>query len=122
MYALLPFEATYQPFTAHHTLEAMQLLIGTALGFWILRGMLGGEATITRDVDLLYRTPVRWMVEGGGAAVVGGGRRLAELTGSVVATGWMVMQLYQRRVGTPTLAVQMFVILAAIAIAAFVAL
>lgn len=118
LYTWLPFDATYQPFTAHHTIEALQLLIGTALGFWILRGMLGGEATITRDVDLLYRAPVRWLVEGGGDAVVRGGRRLADLTAHVVATGWMVMQLYQRRVGTPTLAVQMFVILAAITIVA----
>jgi hypothetical protein len=47
LYALLPGSFEYHPYTGDHVVQALQLLVGTALGFWILRGKLGGEATVT---------------------------------------------------------------------------
>jgi multicomponent Na+:H+ antiporter subunit D len=59
LYNLLPFAVDYQPYTAHHVIETMQLLIFTGLGFWLLISKLGGEATITLDTDWVYRRPSR---------------------------------------------------------------
>jgi hypothetical protein len=55
LYALLPGSFEYHPYTGDHVVQALQLLVGTALGFWILRGKLGGEATVTLDVDRTWR-------------------------------------------------------------------
>jgi len=55
LYALLPGSFEYHPYKGDHVVQALQLLVGTALGFWILRGKLGGEATVTLDVDRTWR-------------------------------------------------------------------
>ncbi len=120
LYALLPFDATYNPFTAHHFVESLQLLMGTALGFWLLRGMLGGEPTFTRDVDLLYRTPIRWLIEGSGKLSKAVGRRASTISVGVVDTTWRALNQYHLRVGTPTLAAQTFIIIGAMALAAWI--
>ncbi|MFC1917648.1 Na+/H+ antiporter subunit D, partial [Chloroflexota bacterium] len=57
LYNLLPFPVDYAPYTTTHLLETIPLLIFTGLGFWILIGKLGGEATITMDTDWVYRRP-----------------------------------------------------------------
>jgi multicomponent Na+:H+ antiporter subunit D len=57
LYARLPFAAEYHPYTVDHVVSALQLLLGTGLGFWILLGKLGGEATVSIDTDWLYRKP-----------------------------------------------------------------
>jgi multicomponent Na+:H+ antiporter subunit D len=59
LYHLLPFAVDYQPYTAPHVVETMQLLIFTGLGFWLLVSKLGGEATVTLDTDWVYRRPSR---------------------------------------------------------------
>jgi multicomponent Na+:H+ antiporter subunit D len=59
LYNLLPFTVNYQPYTATHVVQTMQLLMLTGLGFWLLIGKLGGEATITLDTDWFYRRPSR---------------------------------------------------------------
>ncbi|MFC1955167.1 Na(+)/H(+) antiporter subunit D [Chloroflexota bacterium] len=59
LYNLLPFTVHYQPYTASHVMQTMQLLIFTGLGFWLLIGKLGGEAKITLDTDWFYRRPSR---------------------------------------------------------------
>lgn len=59
LYNLLPFAVDYQPYTAPHVIETMQLLIFTGFGFWLLISKLGGEATITLDTDWVYRRPSR---------------------------------------------------------------
>ena len=59
LYNLLPFAVDYQPYTAPHLIETIQLLIFTAFGFWLLVNKLGGEATITLDTDWFYRRPSR---------------------------------------------------------------
>lgn len=58
LYGRLPFEVAYHPYTVDHVASALQLLIGTGLGFWLLLGKLGGEATISIDTDWLYRKPL----------------------------------------------------------------
>ncbi|MBI2831323.1 MAG: Na(+)/H(+) antiporter subunit D [Chloroflexi bacterium] len=59
LYNILPFPVTYQPYTATHVIETMQLLIFTGFGFWLLVGKLGGESTVTLDTDWFYRRPSR---------------------------------------------------------------
>ena len=59
LYNLLPFAVDYQPYTASHVIETVQLLIFTGLGFWLLISKLGGESTITLDTDWAYRRPSR---------------------------------------------------------------
>jgi multicomponent Na+:H+ antiporter subunit D len=58
LYSALPYHAEYHPYTLDHVITALQLLIGTALGFWILRRVFVGKPTITLDVDRLYRRPL----------------------------------------------------------------
>jgi len=59
LYNLLPFEVHYQPYTAGHLIESMQLLIFTGLGFWLVKSRLHAEANITLDTDWFYRRPSR---------------------------------------------------------------
>lgn len=60
LYNLLPFAVDYQPYTAHHVIETIQLLVFTGIGFWLLVSKLGGEATITLDTDWFYRRPAHF--------------------------------------------------------------
>jgi multicomponent Na+:H+ antiporter subunit D len=55
LYRMLPFDAVYQPFTAAHLVEAIQLLTFTFVGFWLLRRQLLSEPRITLDTDWFYR-------------------------------------------------------------------
>lgn len=59
LYNLLPFVVHYQPYTASHLIETMQLLIFTGLAFWLVMKKLRAEATITLDTDWVYRRPSR---------------------------------------------------------------
>ena len=59
LYNLLPFAVNYQPYTATHLIETMQLLIFTGLGFWLLIHKFSGKSTITLDTDWFYRRPSR---------------------------------------------------------------
>ncbi|MDE2885406.1 MAG: hypothetical protein OXO53_09975, partial [Chloroflexota bacterium] len=112
LYDLLPYPNTYEPYTADHVVRTLQMLGFTAVGFWLLRGILGGEATITIDTDWFYRkagrlvsmfvqTPLEatftcFDVLAGGIA-----RRLGVLA-NAPATGWSgVLRLttYARRNG-----------------------
>jgi len=59
LYNLLPFEVHYQPYTATHLIETMQLLIFTGLAFWLVLKHLHVADTITLDTDWFYRRPSR---------------------------------------------------------------
>lgn len=59
LYRHLPFQVLYEPYTIPHLVEAVQLLLFTFLGFWILRGKLAGEQTLSIDTDWFYRRPAR---------------------------------------------------------------
>ena len=61
LYKYLPtyLEHQWNPFTAHHLVEAVQILTFTFIGFWILRKKLEPHATISLDMDWFYRRPVK---------------------------------------------------------------
>ena len=83
LYARLATAVDYQPYTLDHVVGSLQLLGGTALGFWWLLDKLKGEATESLDTDWFYRTPVpaamAWLVAT--AAVTG---RLVHATSGMV--------------------------------------
>lgn len=65
LYDLLPFNASYAPYTAERIVWKMQILLFTALGFFMLLKHLGGEPYITLDTDWFYRKGARafmWFV------------------------------------------------------------
>lgn len=111
LYALLPFDATYNPFTGHHWVETLQLLVGTALGFWLLRVKLGGQPTTTLDVDYLYRRPLLWLLGTSGAAFEAVGRTTRGGTQTAIAGSWEALQGYRERYGPSTLAFQAVVVM-----------
>ena len=58
LYGRLAMTLDYHPYTLDHVAGSLQLLGGTALGFWWLRGQLKGQATESLDTDWFYRIPV----------------------------------------------------------------
>ena len=59
LYVHLPFDNTYQPFTAYHLVETTQILLATFVGFWLLRDKLAGEVLLSLDTDWFYRRSAR---------------------------------------------------------------
>ena len=59
LYRWLPtyIEHQWNPFTTHHLVEAVQLLILTFAAFWLFRKKLQPHATISLDTDWFYRKP-----------------------------------------------------------------
>jgi len=55
LYGKLPFKVEYEPYTAYHVSETLQLLLFTAVGFFLLIKKLEPEATISLDTDWFYR-------------------------------------------------------------------
>ncbi len=68
LYNLLPNQPVeYIPYTGSHIVESMQLLMFTALGFFILRNKLVIEPTISLDTDWFYRKGGKvfmWFIKG----------------------------------------------------------
>ena len=78
LYRMLPYPVEYQPYTAYHVSETLQLLLFTAVGFFLLIKKLAPEPTISLDTDWFYRmggraflwlakNPVQWIDNGVGA-------------------------------------------------------
>ena len=57
LYRYLPSPVHYNPYTQSHLAETAQTLVFTFLAFWLIRGKLGGEATVSLDFDWFYRRP-----------------------------------------------------------------
>ncbi len=55
LYRLLPFPVDYHPYTSYHVSETLQILLFTALGFFVLIRKLEPTATISVDLDWFYR-------------------------------------------------------------------
>jgi multicomponent Na+:H+ antiporter subunit D len=55
LYNMLPYPVDYHPYTAYHVSESMQILLFTALGFFLLTKKLAPEPTISIDMDWFYR-------------------------------------------------------------------
>lgn len=55
LYQMLPYPVHYEPYTAYHLAETLQILAFTALGFFLLLKKLTPEPTISLDLDWFYR-------------------------------------------------------------------
>ena len=65
LYQLLPYAVEYHPYTAYHVSETLQILLFTAVGFFLFIKPLQPTATISLDVDWFYRMggrAVQWFV------------------------------------------------------------
>ncbi|MYB84706.1 MAG: Na(+)/H(+) antiporter subunit D [Chloroflexi bacterium] len=112
LYDQLPYLNTYEPYYADHVVRTLQMLGFTAVGFWLLRGKLGGEATITIDTDWVYRKAgslARVLIQTPLEAVftfferlVGALTRRASALAIAPATGWarlLLLSAYARERG-----------------------
>src|SRR5690625_548319 len=75
LYAELPFDAAYQPYTLEHIVTQLQLLFLTALAFALLLrfGLYPREIRSTSlDIDWLWRGPGMAVLRGLGAAALSG--------------------------------------------------
>jgi multicomponent Na+:H+ antiporter subunit D len=52
---MLPYPVDYQPYTAYHISETLQILLFTGAGFFLLIKKLRPERTISLDLDWFYR-------------------------------------------------------------------
>jgi multicomponent Na+:H+ antiporter subunit D len=88
LYAILPYEAAYDPFTAAHVFETLLLTAATAAAFWWLRARLVPHDAMTLDFDWLYRRPAAVFVARVSAPLyglyVGLGAAVREAVGIVV--------------------------------------
>lgn len=64
LYAALPNGGNYHPYTLDHVLTSLELLLATALVFWVFRAaLIGKQAAFTLDLDRLYRRPLSVAVD-----------------------------------------------------------
>jgi multicomponent Na+:H+ antiporter subunit D len=83
LYAHLPYEAGYHPYTARHVISTMGLLGFTAVGFFLLLRHLDPEPSISLDTDWFYRRGLPLtlgVVEGALARLEGLAGQVYELT------------------------------------------
>ena len=59
LYRLLPFPATYAPWTVDHVVGGLGILVGTAILFFRKLPQLAPTPKVTLDADWLYRKPLR---------------------------------------------------------------
>ncbi len=79
LYALLPYETGYQPYTMTHVITQLQLLFFSALAFtWLVRqGLYPPELrSVNLDVDWFYRKPGRWLAEYAVQSIVAGEQKM----------------------------------------------
>ncbi len=57
LYAYLPFEVYWEPYTTAHVVEMVQLLLFTFFVFYLFIPKLHGQATLSIDTDVVYRKP-----------------------------------------------------------------
>jgi len=59
LYALLPYPVEFEPYTAAHITGSMNILLFTALGFFLVLKKLVPEKSISLDTDWFYRRGAR---------------------------------------------------------------
>jgi multicomponent Na+:H+ antiporter subunit D len=59
LYQYLPYEVEWNPFTMHHLVETVQILVFTFVVFWLMRKVLAPKAKIALDLDWFFRKPAR---------------------------------------------------------------
>ncbi|MGA4577419.1 Na(+)/H(+) antiporter subunit D [Limisphaera sp. VF-2] len=95
LYSMLPHPVHYEPYTAYHVSETLQLLLFTAVGFFLLLRKLEPEATISLDMDWFYRMGGRVFLRWARHPVRTWDDRLSEcyrrcgLAGLKVVAGWV---------------------------------
>lgn len=55
LYAILPFEVNYVPYTVNHVVKTLQLLLFSGLAFFIMLPTMKRTLTISLDTDWFYR-------------------------------------------------------------------
>ena len=55
LYAMLPYEVTYVPYTVTHVVQMLQLLLFSGFAFFIMLPLMKRTLTITLDFDWTYR-------------------------------------------------------------------
>jgi multicomponent Na+:H+ antiporter subunit D len=83
LYALLPYETDYVPYTASHVVSQLQLLLYSGLAFFLMLGWLKRTLTITLDFDWFYRCLGRDLTRGMDEAI---GRVWQWLVGAIAST------------------------------------
>jgi multicomponent Na+:H+ antiporter subunit D len=86
LYALLPYEVDYQPYTTTHVVTTLQLLLWAVLAFAVLMrtGLYPAETPSTNlDFDWTYRRAIPRLLAGGSHVVIGAWRATA---GAAVAS------------------------------------
>ena len=64
LYNILPFEATYVPYTVDHVISQSQLMVATFMAFWILIPKLATKPKMSLDTDWFYRKPFKVLLYG----------------------------------------------------------
>jgi multicomponent Na+:H+ antiporter subunit D len=59
LYQWLPTKVEWNPFTMHHLVETVQILVFTFVVFWLMRKIIAPKAKIALDVDWFYRKPAK---------------------------------------------------------------
>lgn len=62
LYGQLPHPVEYHPYTSYHVSETLQVLLFTALGFFLLLRKLEPTPTVSLDLDWFYRKGARWFL------------------------------------------------------------
>jgi len=58
LYAMLPYEVTYVPYTVTHVINMLQLLLFAGFAFFLMLPLMKRTLTITLDVDWFYRRAI----------------------------------------------------------------
>lgn len=59
LYKLLPYPVDFEPYSAAHLIETVQILGLTFIGFWLFRRKLEPYAHTVLDIDWFYRRPAK---------------------------------------------------------------
>ncbi len=63
LYAMLPYQVDYVPYTAAHTLTQLQLLLFSGLAFFVMLPLMKRTLTISLDFDWFYRKLIPQLVK-----------------------------------------------------------
>lgn len=62
LYAILPYDVNYVPYTLQHVMKSLQLLLFSGLAFFVLLPLMKRTLTISLDLDWFYRVAGPFLV------------------------------------------------------------